>query len=102
MSSLRQAPQSPLTCSVDFPDSSARQTSSSWGPGRAIIPAALRPGGDVKKVTPVTLPLGRLRLLTSPGATGSPPIANTIGIDVVAAFAASPAGVPLMAAITAT
>src|SRR5262245_532483 len=58
--------------------------------------------GDVKKVTPVTLPLGRLRLLTSPGATGSPPIANTIGIDVVAALAASPAGVPLMAAITAT
>jgi hypothetical protein len=50
----------------------------------------------------VTLPPGRLRLVTSPGATGSPPIAKTIGIDVVADFAANPAGVPLMAAITAT
>ena len=50
----------------------------------------------------MTLPPGRLRLLTSPVATGSPPIANTIGIVVVAAFAASAAGVPLIAAITAT
>ena len=46
------------------------------------------------------LPPGRLRLATNPGAIGSPPIANTIVIVVVAAFAANAAGVPLMAAIT--
>jgi hypothetical protein len=58
--------------------------------------------GALKKLTPVMLPPGRLRLLTSPGSTGSPPIANTMGIVVVAAFAAKAAGVPLIAAITAT
>jgi hypothetical protein len=56
----------------------------------------------VKKVAPVTLPPGRLRLPTRPNATGSLPIANTIGIVVVAAFAASAEGVPLIAAITVT
>jgi len=55
-----------------------------------------------KKLTPVMLPPGRLRLGTNPGAIGSPPIANTIGMLVVAAFAASAAGVPPIAAITAT
>ena len=40
--------------------------------------------------------------MTSPGATGSPPIANTIGIVAVAVFAANAAGVPLIAASTAT
>ena len=39
-------------------------------------------------VTPVTLPPGRLRLATSPIWTGSLPVSNTIGIVVVAAFAA--------------
>src|SRR5215471_6396998 len=48
------------------------------------------------------LPPGRLRLATNPGAIGSPPIANTMGVVVVAAFAASAAGVPLIAAVTAT
>jgi hypothetical protein len=48
------------------------------------------------------LPPGRLRLVTSPGAIGSPPIANTMGIVVVAALAANAAGVPLIAAIAAT
>jgi hypothetical protein len=56
-----------------------------------------REEGDTRDVA--TWPV---ELVTSPGATGSPPIANTIGIDVVADFAASPAGVPMMAAITAT
>src|SRR4051812_32311544 len=58
--------------------------------------------GEVKNVTPVTLPPGRSSLATSPGATGSPPIANTIGMVAVAAFAARAAGVPLKAAIAAT
>jgi hypothetical protein len=41
-----------------------------------------------KSVTPVALPLGLLRLATRPSLTGSSPVANTIGIDAVAAFAA--------------
>jgi hypothetical protein len=40
-------------------------------------------------IHPVRLPLGRFRLLTSPSFIGSPPIPKTIGIVVVAAFAAS-------------
>src|SRR5262249_4442138 len=56
----------------------------------------------VNRVTPVTLPPGRLKLLTSPALTGSPPIPNTIGIIAVADFAASPEGSPPAATITAT
>ena len=41
----------------------------------------------------MTLPPGRLRLATRPSLTGSPPPANTIGTVVVAALAASAAGV---------
>ena len=44
------------------------------------------------KLTPVTLPPGRLRLATRPSLTGSPPVAKTIGTVVVAALAASAAG----------
>jgi hypothetical protein len=58
--------------------------------------------GCVKNVAPVTLPPGLLRLLTSPAETGSLPIAQTTGIVAVASFAARAAGVPLIAAITAT
>ena len=46
-----------------------------------------------KLLTPVTLPPGRLRLATSPIATGFAPISKTIGIVEVAALAASAAGV---------
>src|SRR5438876_4151762 len=42
-------------------------------------------------VTPVTLPPGRLRLATRPSRTGSEAISKTIGMVVVAAFAASAA-----------
>ena len=52
-------------------------------------------------VAPVTLPPGRFRLATKPSLIGSPPISKTMGIVVVAAFAASAAGV-LVAAITVT
>ena len=54
----------------------------------------------VKKLTPVALPPGRLRLVTSPSCTGSPPAPNTIGIVEVAALAAS-AAAPL-AGVTIT
>src|SRR6266481_9397548 len=56
----------------------------------------------VWKLTPVALPPGRLRLGTRPIATGSLPIAKTIGMVVVAALAASDADVLPGVAITAT
>jgi hypothetical protein len=43
-------------------------------------------------VTPVIFPPGMAKLGTSPVATGSVPVSKTIGIVVVAAFAASAAG----------
>jgi hypothetical protein len=49
----------------------------------------------------VTLPPGRLRLATRPSLTGSPPLAKTIGIVVVAALATIDEGVSC-AAITVT
>ena len=51
--------------------------------------------------SPVALPPGRLRLATSPSATGLDAVEKMIGIVVVAALAASADGVPA-AAITAT
>ena len=45
-----------------------------------------------RKLTPVILPPGRLRLATRPMLTGSAPILKTIGIVVVAALAATAAG----------
>src|SRR5262245_47547258 len=55
----------------------------------------------VSVVAPVRLPLGRLRLSTSPRSTGSPAVKKTIGIVFVAAFAARAEGV-VGATITAT
>lgn len=49
---------------------------------------------------PVTLPPGRLKLVTKPSLTGSVPITNMIGTDLVAALAASAASV--LPTITAT
>jgi hypothetical protein len=49
------------------------------------------PREPVRKLTPVTLPPGRLRLATRPSLTGSLPVANTIGTVMVVAFAASAA-----------
>ena len=43
---------------------------------------------------PVTFAPGRLRLATRPNATGSAAVTKTTGMIVVAAFAASAAGVP--------
>ena len=43
---------------------------------------------------PVTLPPGRFKLATSLVPTGSPAVAKTIGIAVVAFLAANTAGVP--------
>jgi hypothetical protein len=57
----------------------------------------------VKKVAPVMLPPGRLKLTMRPSLTGSIPIANTIGMVVVADFAAKAEAAPgLVATMTAT
>ena len=47
------------------------------------------PTSTFKLVTPVMLPPGRFRLATRPISTGSLPVTKTIGIVVVADFAAS-------------
>ena len=52
-------------------------------------PSRLLPVSELMAPTPVTLPPGRLRLVTKPSSTGSPPVRNTIGIVVVAALAAN-------------
>src|SRR6516162_8860949 len=54
-----------------------------------------------KKNTPVRLPPGRLTLSTRPVLTGSAPVENTIGMVLVATFAADAAGAS-KATITAT
>src|SRR5262249_54775939 len=60
------------------------------------------PSAVTRKVTPVTLAPGRLRLETRPSSwTGSAPTTKTIGMVPVAALAASAAGGP-NARITAT
>jgi hypothetical protein len=55
-----------------------------------------------RKLAPVTLPPGRLMLATSPEVIGSVPIAKTIGIVVVAAFAASGGDAPPLVKMTDT
>ena len=52
-------------------------------------PSRLRRQCADKKLTPVTLAPGRLRLATRPMPTGSPPVVKTIGIVLVAALAAN-------------
>src|SRR5262249_53443693 len=52
----------------------------------------LRSNAPERKLTPVVLPPGRLRLGTSPSITGSLPVTNTIGPVVVTALATSADG----------
>jgi hypothetical protein len=53
------------------------------------------PASSLAKVAkPVTLPAGRARLPTKPLPTGSPAVANTIGMTDVAFFDAMTAWVP--------
>ena len=59
------------------------------------------PSATVKRLTPVMFPPGRARLAMRPNFTGSSPLVITIGIDAVAALAASAAGGE-KAAITST
>src|SRR5215813_824214 len=54
-----------------------------------------------KRLTPVRLPPGRLKLSTRPVLTGSAPVKKTIGMVLVAAFAANDDGASQVT-ITAT
>ena len=58
--------------------------------GRASCSSSSRfePTRLLRKLTPVTLPPGRLSFATRPSLTGSPPVAKMIGTVVVVAFAA--------------
>src|SRR5262245_38949236 len=64
-------------------------------PGRSSrkSPSCFAVSSTDMKLTPVTLPPGRLRLATRPSLIGSPPVTKTIGTVVVAALAASAEGV---------
>ena len=52
----------------------------------------LAPKSAIRLFTPVALPDGRLKLWTRPISTGSVPVKKTIGVILVAAFAANDAG----------
>ena len=60
------------------------------------------PRSVVKTLIPVALPPGRLKLGTSPNATGSAPTMNTTGMVLVVDVAASALTFPPVAAITFT
>ena len=59
------------------------------GKSSRTSPRRFGPSSLVNTLTPVALPPGRLKLLTRPSWTGSKPLANTMGIVAVAAFAAN-------------
>src|SRR5262245_64173839 len=58
------------------------------------------PTSTLKRVAPVTLPPGRFRLATNPICTGSAIVVKTMGIELVAFFAARTEDV-VVAAISA-
>jgi hypothetical protein len=62
----------------------------------------LPPISPWKKLTPVALPWGRLRLATNPTLIGSLPFANTIGMLLVALITACAELALPVAAMTAT
>src|SRR5262245_24798262 len=71
------------------------------GTSSCSSPSCLDASSAAKKFTPVAVPPGRFRLTTRPSLAGSSTVTKTIGIVVVAAFAACAEGVPV-AAITVT
>ena len=73
-----------------------------WGISSSKRLSRLPSSSAVRKVIPVTMPPGRLRLVTRPYRTGSSATAKTIGIVEVAAFAARAAYGEPVVTITAT
>jgi hypothetical protein len=72
------------------------------GSSSCKISSRFGPSSVVNTLTPVALPPGRFRLLTSPNLTGSSPTINASGADVATAFAANAVTLPPAAAITPT
>jgi hypothetical protein len=72
------------------------------GSSSSISPSRLAASSELSELIPVRFPPGRLKLVTSPISTGSVPMPNTTGIEVVAALAASAAWVLPGVTITAT
>ena len=68
-------------------------TRASLGTASLSISSLFVASSNVKLVKPVTFPPGRARLATKPSPTGSPAFAITMGMVVVAFFAAN-AGSP--------
>ena len=75
---------------------------STFGRRSSSSPSRLAASSAFWELIPVTFPPGWLKLATSPNSTGSVPTLKTTGIDVVAALAASAAGVLPRVTITAT
>jgi hypothetical protein len=71
----------------------SRAITPAWGTSSESSSSRFRSSSLSKKLMPVTLPPGRLKLATRPTPTGSPTPVKTIGIVEVAFFDASaPAG----------
>src|SRR5258708_2893508 len=79
---------------VGFPGLVSKPITLALGTSSRSTPNRFAPSVLTINVTPVTLPPGRLRLETRPRSTGSAPVANTIGMVVVAALAATAADGP--------
>ena len=73
---------------------SRRPTRASLGTASLSISSILVFSSGFKLASPVTFPAGRARLATRPAPTGSPALAITMGIVVVALLAANAAPVP--------
>ena len=76
-----------------LPQAAEAQRGLSLGTASLSISSLLVLSSVAKLVNPVTLPPGRARLSTRPAATGSEPLAITIGIVVVAFLTANATGV---------
>ena len=71
-------------------------TRASLGTASLSISSLLVFSSTAKPDSPVTLPPGRARLVTKPAPTGSTAFVITMGMVLVAPFAANPAGPPVI------
>ena len=76
------------------PDGRRSPTRASLGTASLSISSLLVFSSALNSTSPVTLPPGRARLATKPAPTGSPAFVITMGMVVVAFFAANADGVP--------
>ena len=83
------------SCPMLPPESHRSPTRASLGTASLSISSRLVFSSGDKLASPVTLPPGRARLATKPSPTGSPAFVITMGIEVVAFFAANANGTPV-------